>query len=211
MNTCKEDRVVAKDGKEMALIPGGEFLMGSENGYSEERPVHKVAVKSFYMDKCLVTNREYKLFCDETKNKYPENPPWKEIPDYFINYPSHPAVNVSVQDAAAYAKWAGKRLASEEEWEYAACGGNEHPLYPWNDEEPDGTKANYADRNTDYPWNDFYTSDGYKYTSPVGSYEANGYGLYDMNGNATSTDALVPMAPWRAQPSAVGMVQRLVL
>jgi sulfatase modifying factor 1 len=169
--------------KEMVLIPAGEYLQGSEHGYQEEKPVHKVKVHSFYMDKYLVTNREYKGFCDATGRAYPPDPRWKEAPDYFLNFPDHPVINVSWCDAREYADWAGKRLPTEEEWEYAAHGGLEQPDYPWGDEAPEGQRANYADRNTEYPWRDFRYSTGYQYTSPVGSYPANGYGLYDMAGN----------------------------
>jgi sulfatase modifying factor 1 len=168
---------------DMVYIPGGEFFMGSEKGYIEEKPVHKVLIKSFYMDKYPVTDREYKLFCDATGTPYPQDPKWEEMPDYFINFPNYPVVNVSWAQAAAYAKWDGKRLPTEEEWEYAACGGKKQPLYPWGDDEPEGHRANYADRNTDYPWRDFRYSTGYKYTAPVCTYIPNGYGLYDMAGN----------------------------
>lgn len=176
-------QVMAKDGKEMLLIPSGEFFMGSESGYSEEKPVHKVSVEGFYMDKYLVTNREYKAYCDETSTTYPADPHWKEVSGYFKNYPDYPVVNVSWDQAVVYAKWAGKRLPTEVEWEYAARGGEEQSSYPWGEGHPEDQKANYADRNTDFSWRDFRYSTGYQYTSSVGSYDPNGYGLYDMAGN----------------------------
>lgn len=171
------------DEREMVCIPGGDCLMGSDRGYSEEKPVHVVTLKSFQMDKYLVTNRDYKRFCDETGAPYPLDPRWPEMPGYFLAYPDYPVVNVSWTQATAYAAWTGKRLPTEAEWEYAACGGLEQPLYPWGDEEPTAEKANYADRNTEFPWRNFRVSSGYRYTAPVGSFPSNGYGLYDMAGN----------------------------
>jgi len=183
MGESTNNVMASSDIKEMCLISEGEYAMGSSSGYSEEMPVHKVKLKAFYMDKYLVTNKEYKIFCDKTGTAYPTNPRWTEMPDYFINYPEYPVVNVSWQQAECYAAWAGKRLPSEEEWEYAACGGLNKPLYPWGCAEVDGEKANFSERNTDYPWRDFRFSCGYQHTSPIGRYAPNGYGLYDMAGN----------------------------
>jgi formylglycine-generating enzyme len=183
MSKTTEKHTIAKDGKEMILIPGGEFEMGREDAYWEEKPVHKVTVKSFYMDKTLVTNRDYKKYCDEAGKPYPPNPIWKEMPHYFLDYPDYPVVNVAWPQAGEYASWAGKRLPSEEEWEYAACGGQNQPLYPWGEQMPEGSRVNFADRNTDYPWRNFNVSTGYRYTSPVGTYPPNAYGLFDMAGN----------------------------
>ena len=79
--------ITARDGKKMVLIPGGTFRMGSEKGYHEESPVHSVKVASFYMDQQLVTNHEFKVFCDSTKTSYPADPRWEEMPNYFLGYP----------------------------------------------------------------------------------------------------------------------------
>lgn len=123
--------ITARDGKTMVLIPGGTFRMGSQTGYHEEAPVHSVRVTDFYMDQLPVTNREFRAFCDSTGTPYPANPRWDEMPGYFLDYPDHPVVNVTLEQASAYASWAGKRIPTEVEWEYAACGGLEQPLYPW--------------------------------------------------------------------------------
>ena len=83
---------------------------------------------------------------------------------------------VGWRDAMAYAKWAGKRLPTEAEWEKAARGGLIGAKYPWGNVPPNGTQCNLLDKNVD---------GGNEYTTPVGSFPANGYGLYDMAGNAT--------------------------
>jgi formylglycine-generating enzyme required for sulfatase activity len=94
----------------------------------------------------------------------------------------HPVVNLAYEDALAYAKWAGKRLPTEAEWEYAARGGLADALYPWgNDLQPDGKwlaniwQGEFPNENTE--------EDGFMTTSPVKAYPANGYGLFDMAGN----------------------------
>ncbi|MFY9610559.1 MAG: bifunctional serine/threonine-protein kinase/formylglycine-generating enzyme family protein [Blastocatellia bacterium] len=105
-------------GAPMVLIPAGDFLMGSDQNLDDEKPQHEVPLSAFYIDKYEVTNAQYKEFCDRERNgQYPETAVEK---DYLIKNPNLPAVGIPYEDAAAYAKWAGKRLPTEEEWEKAA-------------------------------------------------------------------------------------------
>jgi formylglycine-generating enzyme required for sulfatase activity len=156
-----------KDNSEMVLIPAGEFLMGSPlgEGDDDEHPQHKVYLDAFFIDKYEVTNAQYEKFIKETK--YKTNGLWRNY--YSYGKENHPVVNVSWNDAVAYARWAEKRLPTEAQWEKAARGGLEGKKYPWGDE-INKSRANYADS-------------GYRTTQPVGSYPANGYGLFDMSGN----------------------------
>ena len=88
----------------------------------------------YYIDKYEVTNEQYRKFCDETGRPHPPNPWWDE--QYFNRQPQSPVVGVSWTDAAAYAKWAGKRLPTEAEWEKAASWGpdvRKKRQWPWGD------------------------------------------------------------------------------
>lgn len=162
----------------MALIPAGEFEMGSNDEEAEEseKPVHTVYVNAFYMDIHEVTNAQYQKFVLA-------NPKWQKenIADQFHNgdylkdwngndYPNgkadYPVVYVSWYSAMAYAKWERKRLPTEAEWEKAARGGGTGKKYPWGNA-IDTSKANYDSRAS----------------ITVRSYSPNQYGLYDMVGN----------------------------
>jgi formylglycine-generating enzyme required for sulfatase activity len=150
----------AKGSDEMVLIPAGKFMMGSTEGGADEQPVHEVQIKSFYIDMHEVTSAEYKKFADATGHPLP--PFW--YPE--LDKPDEPVVGVSWHDARDYAAWAGKRLPTEAEWEYAARGGKAGSRYPWGDA-IDRDAANFSSFGI----------------VPVKSFPANGYGLYDMIGN----------------------------
>ena len=114
----------------MVLIPAGEFLMGNNDGAPDERPAHTVYLDAFYIDKYEVTVGQYKQFVEATGHPAPD---WNEVAQYAPT-DRHPIVYVSWYDAMAYAKWVGKTLPTEAQWEYAARSGLEGQTYPWGDE-----------------------------------------------------------------------------
>ena len=179
-----EDMVLIKRGWNWGVSLGlpfiGKFWMGSEdvNSDSDERPVHRVRYRWFFMDAYAVTNAQYRAFVDA-------NPQWQKdnISDIYHDgnylkhwngndYPSlkgqHPVVYISWHAAMAYALWADKRLPTEAEWEVAARGRLKQKRYPWGDQIA-STQANYG-KNVGT-------------TRPVISYRPNRYGLYNMCGN----------------------------
>ena len=120
------------------------------------------------MDVTEITNARYRVFMQQTGHRQP--PRWT---DSNYNQPNQPVVGVYWHDAMVYATWAGKRLPTEAEWEYAARGGLVGKRYPWGDEITHDD-ANYLGIGGKDKWSN---------AAPVGSFEANGYGLYDMAGN----------------------------
>ena len=157
-----------QDQLDYVWIPAGTFQMGATPGdpdaYDDEKPRHRVEIaKGFWMSSTAVTVTAYKRFVEATSHAMPK------APDFNPNWDKedHPIVNVNWHDAKAYCEWAGGRLPTEAEWEYAARGGEEGLRYPWGNE--------VSSQNAKYN-----SKDG---TAPAGSYAANGFGLYNMAGN----------------------------
>ena len=223
----------------MIWIPGGEFSMGANDppdmddvgmkATTDGRPIHRVYVDGFFMDKTDVTNGEFAKFVKATRyvtvaerkprqEDYPNAPPenlvagsvvfsppdhpvplndhfqwWSYLPGADWRHPEgptsnikgkedYPVVQVAYEDALAYTKWAGKRLPTEAEWEFAARGGLSGKPFAWGDEfRPNGKwmanthQGHFPNRDTG--------EDGYVGIAPVAKYPANQYGLYDMAGN----------------------------
>ena len=188
---------------EMILINGGKFRMGTHSGMPFESPVHEVEVGPFYIDKHEVTVADFESFVDATGYKTEaerlgwsgvfdlESGEWKRVDGTDWRHPegprskpkpTEPVSQVSWNDAIAFAAWAGKRLPTEAEFEYAARGGLAGKIYAWGDElRPNGKPvANwwqgvFPESNTG--------EDGFLGRAPVMSFPANGYDVYDMTGN----------------------------
>ena len=161
------------EGPEMVVLPTGRFRMGDLDGscHSSQRPVHMVTIsRRIAMGQYPVTFEDYDQFMAATDAERPNDRGWGRG--------RRPVINVNWHDAKAYAAWlseqTGKRyrLPSESEWEYAARAGTE-TAYSWGDE----IGVNRANgRESGSKWSD-------RQTSPVGSFEPNAFGLYDMHGN----------------------------
>ena len=223
----------------MAWIPGGEFSMGcadprgqpfgGPDPMRDARPIHRVHVDGFWMDRTEVTNDQFRAFVEATGYRtVAERPPRQEdfpgaplenlvpgslvftppdgpvpLTDHYVwwNYVAgadwqhptgpdssidghddDPVVQIAHEDALAYAAWAGKRLPTEAEWEFASRGGLSGALYPWgNDFRPGGRfmtntwQGRFPLQNT--------ADDGCAAVAAVGRFPANAYGLHDMSGN----------------------------
>jgi sulfatase modifying factor 1 len=223
----------------MAWIPGGEFSMGAKDppgndavgmqATLDSRPIHRVYVDGFWMDKTDVTNAEFAKFVRATQyvtvaerkpkaEDFPGAPPENLVagsvvfspPDHSVSLDNHyqwwsyvpganwrhplgphssiqgkqdyPVVQVAYEDAAAYAKWTGKRLPTEAEWEFAARGGLSGKQYVWGDEFRPGGKWMANTFQGQFPVRDT-GEDHYVGISGAARFPANGYGLYDMAGN----------------------------
>ncbi|MFN3648426.1 MAG: formylglycine-generating enzyme family protein [Armatimonadota bacterium] len=190
----------------MVYVPGGTFAMGSDHGMEDEAPVHEVTIRPFFIDRHEVTNQQFAAFVKATGYRTVSERMgwsavfdqkagmWRKVDGADWRHPEgpgsslegkddYPVVQVAWDDAAAYAKWAGKRLLTEAEFELAARGGLQGKEYAWGDElRPDGKfftnswQGEFPKENTG--------EDGYQGLAPVMKFPANGYGLYDLTGNA---------------------------
>lgn len=161
------------DGAEMVLVPAGPFLMGSLEGDPDEAPPHLVNLPAFYIDKYEVTHEQYARFVAATGHPPPLDWPDGKMP---ARLAKHPVVNVTWADAVAYARWAGKRLPTEAEWEKAARG-TDGRRYPWGNSVAGKKTASGPDAQ------DRAHPEGR--TFPVGSFpdDTSPYGAMDMAGN----------------------------
>ena len=170
-----------KDGARMTLIPAQSFnkeiydqirSLVSSKIFKVSDAVYSGAV---YMDCTEVTVGQFKKFLQSTNYEF-KGGLWGKISKYSPT-DRHPMIYVTWNDAVAYAKWAGKRLPTEIEWEHAARGGLKNKEFSWGDDKNIARDhANYKGASGKDKW---------KYASPVGSFRANGYGLYDMEGNVS--------------------------
>jgi formylglycine-generating enzyme required for sulfatase activity len=156
------------DGVVMVYVPEGEFLMGSEDqdAWDREKPEHTVYLDAYWISKHPVTNQEYRACVEAGECRDPGNTQDYSDPAY----EAHPVRYVNWHDAQTYCEWAGGRLPTEAEWEKAARG-TDGRRYPWGDENPTCSLANYSGCVDE--------------TTPVGSTPAGAspYGALDMAGN----------------------------
>jgi formylglycine-generating enzyme required for sulfatase activity len=204
-------------GMKFTLIKAGEFLMGSpdtdKDAEDDEKPQHRVRItRPFYLGVHEVTRGQFRRFADDTgyqteaekdgkggygwneaANKFEQAPryTWREAG--FEQTDLHPMVNVSWNDAVAFAEWLGRkegktyRLPTEAEWEYACRAGTTTRYFCGDDAEAVAEVGNIADatareKHPDWTWT-IAARDGFVYTAPVGRYRPNAWGLHDMHGN----------------------------
>jgi formylglycine-generating enzyme required for sulfatase activity len=153
---------------EFVLVEGGSFMMGCEESdkdcYPDEQPKHEVVIATFSISKYEITVAQYRKFCENTNRQMPPEPSfgWQD---------NSPIVNVSWQDAMQYAQWAGGKLPTEAQWEYAARGGKKSRGFAFSG----------SNDYNEVGWS--YENSANK-THPVGQKQPNELGIYDMSGNA---------------------------
>jgi formylglycine-generating enzyme required for sulfatase activity len=185
---------------DMVRLAGGTFRMGSDTGLADERPVHSVTLKPFWIDRTPVTNAQFAAFLQAlggTKNARGQSLFDWDDSDARIEqaggrwrphkgFGDHPVVEMTWYGARDYCTWRGKRLPTEAEWEFAARG-TAGRTYPWGEAPPDPTRARYGVR-----WGE---------TVPVGSLPAGATpeGVLDLAGNAHQWTSSIAMPyPYRA-------------
>jgi formylglycine-generating enzyme required for sulfatase activity len=187
-----------EDCPEMVVIPSGSFLMGSNDGNSDQKPVHRVTIADkFAVGKFEVTRGEYAKFFRATGRDaeapcYVHDAGWKQDwqnPGHSQN-DGQPVACVNWDDARAYVTWLNRetgesyRLLSEAEWEYTARAGSSTKFSFGNSESALCDHGNGADQSTLFDWGNTSCNDGYdNQTAPVGNYRANLFGVHDMHGN----------------------------
>jgi formylglycine-generating enzyme required for sulfatase activity len=164
---------IGDEGREMVQVPEGPFIMGSKDGDPDEVPERQVFLKAFYLDRKEVSQEEYARFAKMTKRPLPKIEVFEDDQSKLLQ-PEFAAMSMTWDEAAAYCKWAGKRLPTEAEWEKAGRGEGKRK-YAWGDTFMNGR----ANANVDG------SEDGYRYLAPPGSFETGRgpYGIYDMTGN----------------------------
>ena len=168
------------DEMQLLYIPAGRFIMGSNQGDSNEKPFHEVYLDAFWMDKFEVTHDQYKLCVADRACTAPT-----DISFYNnSSFKNHPVVNINWSQAKAYCQWAGRDLPSEAQWEKAARGDDERK-YPWGDNYPTSDYANLCDLGCASGSKLENFSDGYSQTAPVGNFPmgSSPYEVHDMAGN----------------------------
>lgn len=183
----QQETDLGSDYPEMVTIPAGSFIMGSKEGQENENPIHEVSLSSFEISKHEVTNHQFRTFVKATKYKTTaeeENSAQSWNSYAILGRARYPVVYITYKDALAYCNWLSTttkqtyRLPTEAEWEYSARGGTKDQPYPWG--------KNIEVSNANYAYDDSRKAYGepiLDYLKPVGSYSANGFGLYDVIGN----------------------------
>jgi serine/threonine protein kinase len=174
-------------GATMRLIPEGEFTMGGNDGYGDERPIHLVYLNSYYIDKYEVTNSIYETCVDDGICDPPQDFSSATRSSYYGNsqFTDYPVIHVDWDQAQTYCEWRGARLPTEAEWEKAARGADGYK-YPWGNSFQ-CRNGNFDDlmRLDGYVIPGGPNCDGYKDTAPVGLFDGGSspYNVYDMAGN----------------------------
>ena len=191
------------DGMVMVYVPAGEFEMGStdsdvdaalalcnqycgnrqRDALDDEQPVHVVSLGAFWIDRTEVTNEQFRECVELGVCEAPPSCGWGKPTFGDSSKSGHPVVCVDWHNATAYCEWAGARLPTEAEWEYAARGPRAL-AFPWGSQF-DGSRLNYCDVRCTYDVKDERYDDGFPQTAPVGSYPtgASWCGAVDMAGN----------------------------